>query len=203
MKTEVVMKRELFGQEISQKSKSEFFSATDLVKAGNRFRIASGMSPFDLTEFLRNKTTKDFVNHLEKEYGKVVISARGRGHHTWVHPFLFIDIALAINPKLKLHVYKWLYDYLLKYRNESGDSYKKMSGALWLTCSNKSKFKNEIVYFANRIKKACSLTKSWEEATESQLQLRDRIQNNVALLSDILTDRENLINVSILKAKSK
>ena len=32
------MKRELFGQEISQKSKSEFFSATDLLRAGNKYR---------------------------------------------------------------------------------------------------------------------------------------------------------------------
>lgn len=34
MKTEVTMVRTLFGMPIAQKSKTEFFSATDLVKAG-------------------------------------------------------------------------------------------------------------------------------------------------------------------------
>ena len=42
MVTEVIMKRELFGHEISQKSKSEFFSATDLSKAGNEWRRSNG-----------------------------------------------------------------------------------------------------------------------------------------------------------------
>jgi hypothetical protein len=38
METEVIMKRKLFDSEISQKSQSGFFSATDLVNAGNRWR---------------------------------------------------------------------------------------------------------------------------------------------------------------------
>ena len=102
MKTEVVMKRKLFGQEISQKSKSEFFSATDLVRAGNKRRIEHELPPFDLSQWLQTK--KEFINALKDQYGKVLIS--GCGHHTWVHPLLFIDIALAINPQLKIEVYK-------------------------------------------------------------------------------------------------
>ena len=61
MKTEVTMKRLLFGEEISQKSKSTFFSATDLVKAGNKWRISEGLSPFKYSEWLRNKKTQEFI----------------------------------------------------------------------------------------------------------------------------------------------
>ena len=83
----------------------------------------------------------EFITELEESIdGKAKISGRGRGNHTWVHPYLFIDLALAINPKLKLEVYRWIQDYLLKYRNKSGDSYKRMTGALYERASNKSKF---------------------------------------------------------------
>ena len=56
----------------------------------------------------------------------------GRGQHLWVHPLLFIDMALWLNPKLKLEVYEWLFDKLLMYRNDSGDSFKRMCGAFLL-----------------------------------------------------------------------
>ena len=37
MNTEVIMKREIFGCEIRQKSKNSFFCASDLVNAGNKW----------------------------------------------------------------------------------------------------------------------------------------------------------------------
>ena len=57
MKTEVVMKRELFGNEISQKSKIEFFSATDLVRVGNKWRFSRDLPMFNLSAFLTNIKT--------------------------------------------------------------------------------------------------------------------------------------------------
>jgi len=198
MVTEVVMKREIFGKEISQKSKSEFFSATDLVRAGNIWRITEGLEPFNMKMWLQTKGAKDFINALEQEYGKVKISGRGRGHHTWVHPFLFIDMALAISPKLKIEVYKWLYDSLLKYRNNSGDSFKKMSGALFLNASNKSLFTKDIQNYARQIKQACDVD-SWESASENQLELRNRIHENISLLCDLVPNSDS-VRIGIKKA---
>jgi hypothetical protein len=200
MITEVVMKRELFGGVISQKSKSEYFSATDLVKAGNKWRISKDMQPFDMNDWFNLKSTKEFISELEKEYGIVKISAKGRGQHTWIHPFLFMDMALSISPELKIKAYQWLYDCLLKYRNDSGDSYKKMCGALYITETNKSLYTQNICKVANRIKFECNV-KDWQTATEEQLKLRDKIQDNISLLSDIIKDRENLIDISVKKAK--
>lgn len=199
MKTEVIMKRELFGEEISQKSKSEFFSATDLVRAGNKWRILNGIQPFNMIEWLRQKSTKEFISELESKYGKVKISAKGRGSHTWVHPFLFIDMALAINPKLKIEVYGWLYDQLLKYRNDSGDSYKKMTGALFLNHSNKSTFTKYIKEVAEKIRKSCNV-EDWQSASEIQLELRDKIHENIALLCDVLKDNDQAVKIAILKS---
>lgn len=199
MKTEVIMKREIFGKEISQKSKSEFFSATDLVRAGNVWRITNGLEPFNMKAWFQQKGTKDFISALEKEYGKIKISGRGRGNHTWVHPFLFIDMALAISPTLKIEVYKWLYDSLLKYRNNSGDSFKKMSGALYLNASNKSLFTREIQEYSREIKSACNVN-DWETANEGQLELRDRIHENIALLCDVLNNNVDAVRIGIKKA---
>ena len=184
MKTEVIMKRELFGREIRQKSKSEMFSATDLVNAGNKWRMENDMSAFNLSAFLSSDKTKEFIRMLECEYGTVVVKGRGRNSTTWVHPFLFIDIALAINPTLKIRVYKWLYDELLKYRNSSGDSYKKMAGAIASKTPSRN-ISKKIMEVANVIKKEIGVD-DWQRATEKQLEIRDKIHEKIATLCDII-----------------
>jgi hypothetical protein len=203
MKTEVIMKRKLFNMEIAQKSKSEFLSATDLTKAGNQWRLYNGLAPFSLSEWFRQKGTIDFMAELENKFKcKVKIAGRGRGKHTWVHPYLFIDLALAISPKLKIETYSWLYDYLLRYRNESGDSYTKMSGALYAKFSNKKAFGKYIAEVAKQIKFACGVSKweDWQKADTSVLAKRDKIQENIALLADILPVDE-AVRIGILKAE--
>lgn len=201
METAVYMRRELFGCDIKQNSKTEYFSATDLIKAGNKWRAAEGLQLVKIDDWKNLKQTQDFMSDLELSEGKkVYIPGRGRGINTWVHPYVFIDIALWINPKLKICVYKWIYDCLIKYRNSSGDSYKKMCGALYLTQSNKSMYQNDIKDIAKQIKAECGVL-DWQTATEKQLKLRDRIHENIALLSDIIKDRNALLSVSIKKAK--
>jgi len=199
METAVIMKRKLFDCEISQNSKTEFFSATDLMRAGNKWRILNLLSPLDMGDFFNLKSTKEFINELEKKYGVVKISGRGRGKHTWIHPYLFLDLALALNPKLKIDVYSWLFDYLIKYRNDSGDSYKKMCGALYITTSNKSNFSKDIVEIANKIKIECDVI-DWQEANENQLKKRDKIHEYVSLLADIIRDKDKLLEMAIIKA---
>jgi len=199
METLVVMKRELFGNEISQNSKTEFFSATDLIRAGNKWRIINSLPPLVMNAWFNNKSTKEFISHLEKEFGKVKISGRGRGNHTWIHPYLFIDLALALSPKLKIEVYSWVMDNLIKYRNNSGDSYKKMSGALYLNYKNKREFPFFIKETANKIKLACHV-QSWQEATEEQLKLRDKIHDNISLLCDVLRDNDQAVKIAIMKS---
>ncbi len=196
------MKRELFGMSISQKSKSEYFSATDLVRAGNKWRLLNGLGFFKMSEWLRNKSTADFIKKLEEKFGIIKISGRGRGKHTWIHPFLFIDMALAISPSLKIEVYDWLFDKLIKYRNNSGDSYKKMAGAIYQNINNKSEFHALISKIALIIQNECNV-KDWQEATEKQLELRDRIHENIALLVDVLKNVEQAIKIGILKAKQR
>lgn len=200
MKSEVVMKRKTFGEIISQKSKSGFFSATELERAGNKYRAMNELPLLRLNTYFANSANKEFVKELEKKYGKVKTDGRGKGNQTWVHPLLFLDIALWIDPKMKVEVYEWLMDNLLQFRNDSGDSYKKMCGALYMHAKNKTMFNKNIQLVAKRIKLECDV-KDWNEATEKQLKLRDRIHEYISFACDMLKDSNAAIEIGISKAK--
>ena len=200
METEVIMKRELFGQLISQKSKSEFFSATDLVKAGNLWRLSNGYAIFNLSQYLHGSKSAEFVVEMEAKYGKCVISGRGAGAATWVHPLIFIDIALAINPKLKIEAYEWLFDNLIRFRNDSGDSYKGMAAALYTRCNNTREFQTLIHNTANLIKHSLQVV-DWNLATEQQLRKRDLIHNSIRLLCRVLKDVDAIVRLAIEENK--
>ena len=199
MKTEVVMERSLFGCVVHQKSKSEFFSATDLVSAGNKWRIQRDMPIFNMNEWLRRKDVQGFISELEKVKGVVKINSKGKNSHTWVHPILFIDMALAINPALKVEVYDWLYDQLLKHRNNSGDSFKAMCGALYANESNKATFAGKISRLSKRIQLIVGVA-DWQKATQAQLELRDKIHAGIALLANVLRDNSQAIDYGIKEA---
>lgn len=198
MKTAVVMKRELFGCEVEQNSKTEMFNATSLAKAGNKWRVANGLSEFNLSQWLKSKGTHEFTQALAVKHGEVLKVGRGRNSATWIHPLLFIDMALAISPSLKIEVYEWLFDNLIKYRNESGDSYVKMSGALFVNATDKSNFPRYIQGVANNVKLACNV-KDWQTATELQLKKRDKIHDAITLLCGVLRDNDEAVRLAIVK----
>lgn len=200
MVTNVILKRELWNSEIKQRSDNGFFSASDLVYAGNKWRILNNKSPFNYSIWLKNKSTQEFIKELEKLGEKPIIKGKSKNSTSWVHPYLFIDLALAISPELKIAVYDWLYDCLVKYRNKSGDSYKKMCGSLYLIETNNSDFPKHIADVANKIKLACEV-EDWENCSEDKLQLRDKIHEYISLLSDIVKDRDTLVDVAVKKAK--
>lgn len=190
------MKRELFGCEISQQSKTEFFSATELAKAGNKWRRFNELSDFNLSQYLKSNSFIEFKNEIEKKYGNVITSSRGRNSNTWVHPLLFIDIALAINPKLKIEVYEWMFDNLIRFRNDSGDSYKEMSAAIYTRFVNKREFPNYIQKVANYIKAELKVD-DWQKATEQQLKSRDIIHNSIRLLCNVLNDTNQAVRLGV------
>lgn len=187
------------GGQIEQKSKSQMFSATDLAKIGNIKRKELGLSTFNLSQYLNLKSTKEFIEELQKNNERVVVKGRGRNSKTWVHPLLFIDMALSLNPKFKIEVYNWLYDELLKFRNDSGDSYKKMVGSIY-ELAPKSEFHKLIPKIATEIKTECFVD-DWNKASESQLRLRDKMHENIHLLCSVLNNWKEAVRLGIYNAK--
>lgn len=200
MITEQVLTREMFGVSVRQKHKSQAFCATDLVKAGNQFRVSRGLYPFNLGQFLSTKQTEEFIKSVEQKYGWAKYSTRGKGATTWVHPLVFIDIALAIHPELKIEAYEWMMDELCRYRDDSGDSYKKMCGVLWHICTNKQSFPDSIKDVASQIKKACQ-AEDWNTADKRQLALRNQIQEDIAWLGEELRDAGVVVRLAISRNK--
>ena len=199
MKTEVYLERQLLNGNIRQSSKNGFFSVKDLLLVGNKYRILKDMKIFNYDSWYNSTATQEFILELKKQFGEVIISKKGKTGERWVHPFIFIDLALAIDPTLKVEVYKWILDELIKYRNNSGDSYKKMCGALFENCGNKSNFHRGISKTALLIQNACNV-KDWQTASETQLKVRDKIHENIALLCDVLRDNNQAIRIGIEKA---
>ena len=109
---------------------------------------------------------------------------------------LFIDIALAISPDLKIEVYGWLYDHLIADRNNSGDSYKLMCGALYSNAKNKARFAGVICDIAFKIQAKCGV-KNWQHATEEQLKQRDDIHKFIALIASNTRDNEGAIRMGL------
>jgi hypothetical protein len=200
MKTEVCIERPLLNGLIRQSNLTEYLSVNDLLLVANKWRITNNMDIYKYDNWYNSTATKEFLKVLEYQIGKpAIISKRGKTGERWAHPFAFIDLALNINPQLKIEVYTWIYDQLIKYRNDSGDSYKKMCGALYENCSNKSNFHRGVSSTAHLIQKACGVV-NWQTATEEQLKLRDKIHDNISLLCDVLRDNNQAIRIGITKA---
>jgi hypothetical protein len=203
MKTEVIMKRNLFDGYVRQNNQTNYFNVNDLMLYANRWRIASKMPVLKYDNWYNSSSTKEFLTELELNIGQSpIISKRGKTGERWVHPYAFLDLALYLSPTLKVEVYKWMFDELIKYRNNSGDSYKKMAGALYENAKNKSNFHRGISKTAQMIQKACKVD-DWQKASEQQLKLRDKIHDNISLLCDVLRDNNQAIRIGILKSLEK
>lgn len=74
-----------------------------------------------------------------------------------------------------------------------------MCGALFVR-ANKTDFAKNIAKLADLIRVECGAS-SWEEATQDQLRLRNRIHENIALLAEILNNNQEAIRLGIIQAK--
>ncbi len=143
MKTNQVMTRKMGQFEVMQRTSDGMFNATTLLKQWNG---TMGMKK-EMGDYFENHSTKEFIctiiereNHHRgnspydgKSTKSVVYKSRanrGANAGTWMHPLLFIDFAMWINSSFKYDVLKFVYDELVKYRNEAGDAYREVSAAV-------------------------------------------------------------------------
>lgn len=129
MKTSVNMVRKMGDFNVIQRTKDGMFDATELLKQWN---IRSGQRK-GVDEFIRKQSTQEFMKTLEVEESinttKVVLSRKGKKGGTWMHPLLFIDFAMWLNPRFKYHVLKFVYDQLIEQRHAAGDMSRTLSNA--------------------------------------------------------------------------
>lgn len=128
--------------EVYQRTKDGYFSATKLLSQWNNTNKTD--KRVDL--FLNLSSTKQFIEALSEDkesvenygtdYQAVTIQKgtkgkRGQTPSTyWMHPLLFIDFAMWLNPKFKLQVLKFVADQLIEFRHGAGDNYRELCSAV-------------------------------------------------------------------------
>lgn len=194
MKTAVVMQRQdMNGLIIRQDSKTQFFNATDLIDSYN-LKTSENKR---IQNYMDNEATKRFLialseaenqnnsNSSDLENG-LIQTKRGKYGGTWMHPYLFIDFAMWLSPEFKVTVIRWVYDNLIKLRNEAGDSFKDVNEALFdkypsmphYGYANEAKMINKLV-FGNPDSGQRNL------ASETQLTLLKALQKaDIQLIND-------------------
>ena len=145
MKTNQVLIRKMGNFDVSQRTKDGMFNATLLIKQWNE---QSGQQK-KLDHFFENKSTKEFITALISEENlntqnsvylkseenlnrgnSPYLTTRGKNGGTWMHPYLFVKFAMWLNPRFEVKVIKFVYDELIKYRNDAGDAFREMSSAI-------------------------------------------------------------------------
>ena len=71
-------------------------------------------------------TEADLIKHVKGRMNK-----NGRTpDKVWMNPILFIKFAMWINPTFEVKVIRFVYDEMIKYRNDAGDAYRDLSSAI-------------------------------------------------------------------------
>lgn len=154
MKTNQTLTRAMGKFEVFQRTSDGFFNATALLKQWNG---NSGMGK-KLDHYFENKSTEEFITTIESKENlhtrnSVYVksrASRGINSGTWMHPLLFIDFAMWINPAFKYDVLKFVYDQLIQYRNEAGDTYREMAASI-ASISKKSEIAENITSIASAL----------------------------------------------------
>lgn len=141
MKTNNVIIRPMGQFQVQQRTKDGMFNATALVKEWNDYveNLHGENSAYvkkELKKFFENDNTKSFISALIEEENlngenSAYLASRGKNGGTWMHPILFVKFAMWLNPQFEVKVIKFVYDEMIKYRNEAGDAYKELSAAIY------------------------------------------------------------------------
>lgn len=159
MKTSVILKstdRELFGITIRQNTKEQFLSVTDLQKAYEVARWQYFWSEKKINDVLSWNATKERVYFLLKEADLIKTSlnvfmemvekegitsvlkglnvykttGRGKNKQVMASPYIWMLLAMELNPMIYAKVIKWLTDSLIFDRIEAGGEFMPMNAAI-------------------------------------------------------------------------
>lgn len=159
MKTNITMlskDRNLFGITIKQQTKNSFISVTDLQKAYDKARWQYGWTDRRINDILSSINTKERVYHLLNERDMIktgfpafmeivdkegivkvlkglgVWQTTGRGENKSVYsdPYIWVLLAMELNPLLYAKTVIYLTDTLIFDRIEAGTEFKPMNSAI-------------------------------------------------------------------------
>lgn len=142
------MVRQFNGKAIRQDSKTSFLNLNDLYEA---YLATEPNTVKRIGQYITLQQTEEFADAIREsaleanvlnsnescklelpllEPMKVIETRRGKYGGTWVHPYLFLDFAMWLNPRFKVWAMSVIEDKLIELRTEAGDKFKEMTSAL-------------------------------------------------------------------------
>jgi len=148
--------RELFGVKIRQESKTGHLSLSDLQAAYAVAQVQNGWGRRDAYEVLLTSTNAERIYYILEKRGAVKpdfpgfmesvksqgmtkllkaadlyrTGGRGANRCTWCDPYIWVLIAMELNPMLYAQTVIWLTDGLILNRIEAGNMYRGLSSAI-------------------------------------------------------------------------
>lgn len=199
MKTNQTLIRTFMGSIIRQEHKTKFFCINDLTAVANEYRKSKGLSSTKFDLYHKSQKTQEFISSLmeQKDLASVIRTKEGKNGGTWAHPMIFLDYAMWLNPDFKVKMFDWIMDHLAEFRDESGESYKKLASTInTISTKNPIEIQNIIITVAKGIKTALKVD-DWNSATEQQLKNRDEMHKSLILLIKARVDLQTAFNVSL------
>lgn len=149
MKTNQVMKRPMGQFKVEQRTCDGFFCASSLLKQWNEtVQEDSTLKCKKMANYLDNNNTKEFIEAVRADETEcretyqpnnpLIIKTKAKtgsdgirmAGEVWMHPLVFLDFAMWLNPSFKVKVLKFVADQMLFYRNEAGEAYKRLASAV-------------------------------------------------------------------------
>jgi len=202
MKTAVVMQRQFNGKAIRQNSKTAFLNLNDLMEC---YLEENPKSSKKVENYMRLQQTSEFAETIREslleannqnthkngdfvlplvEPLEVFETKRGKNGGTWVHPYLFLDFAMWLNPRFKLWAMSIIEDKLIELRNEDGDRFKDMMFALKASGAVSPREYMKECLMLNNIVFGNSSKEQRNSASPDQLSLLNKLQKyNAHLIS--------------------
>jgi len=178
MKTNQIMIRE---DGFIQRTSDGYFSATNLVNHWNLIN----KDKKKLGNYMKIQSTIDYIQQLNKEgIENPIITLRGKNSGTWVHPKVFIDLAMWVSVEFKSKVIDYVIDGLIQSRHDAGDYYKEMTKAIletYMEVYGRNPNPNVYIQEANMVKSLVSCNDR-NNMSESELKQLTYLQKFNAML---------------------
>jgi hypothetical protein len=200
MKTNQLLKINMFGNEIDIEHLTYYGNLNQLFDIGNIVRVSEGKKPLQMQSFLQSKQVQEHSKYIEddpifKLSEKGIFYKEGRGATTKTKAHLMIMVLAAQNISSKFHYEfnkKVILDRLLEWRDNSGDSFKSLNVVMDSKLAgdiSKNRYIKLAVAIKNRVKPNEG---DWNKATAEQLKKRSAIEDT--LISLMMLDRVKDIN---------
>lgn len=144
MKTNQEMVRYIDSFSVVQRTSDGYFDGGELLRQWNS---VEGNPRRKMAEFIESPKVNEFLKALAEDEShrsktdigenQLLIKVKGRNtkegktpDKVWMNPLLFIKFAMWINPTFEVKVLRFVYDEMIRYRNEAGEAYKELGSAM-------------------------------------------------------------------------